>query len=159
MSYPYAPPPGYPQQGYPQQGYPPPGYPPPGRLPDDSTLDLLGVLFYVYAGLVALVGLGLGGVGVVEAVVASTVVATAHAPPAAAFGALFLFLFAGLGVLLLGKAVLVFFAGRALRGRTSFVLPIVAACLSLLNFPLGTALGVATLVFLNKPEVKARFRR
>jgi hypothetical protein len=69
------------------------------------------------------------------------------------FGVIF-----GLAALfLIGKAIVIMFAGRALRERKSYILCMVAACLAVMNIPLGTGLAIFTFVLLTKPSVKYRF--
>jgi hypothetical protein len=54
-------------------------------------------------------------------------------------------------------AACVFFAGRYLAGRTHYTYCLVLACVSCVFMPLGTALGVFTLIVLLRPSVKALF--
>jgi Na+/H+ antiporter NhaB len=102
--------------------------------------------------------LAMGGIALVPMVLVAAAAGQKGAAPAAAFGGLLLVLFAFVGVLFVVKAILLIFAGRSLRRRSGYVLAMIAACLALINFPFGTALGVATFVILQKPGVKARFR-
>jgi hypothetical protein len=48
-------------------------------------------------------------------------------------------------------------AGFGMWKKKSFAICLVAASLALTNFPLGTALGICTLVFLNKDTIKRCF--
>lgn len=52
---------------------------------------------------------------------------------------------------------LTFLAGRRLSERRSRTLCMVVACISCLSVPLGTALGVFSLIVLSRPSVKALF--
>lgn len=54
-------------------------------------------------------------------------------------------------------AVLTFIAGRSIKERKRHTLCLIVAGLHCLNIPLGTALGVPTIVVLTKPHVKALF--
>ena len=65
----------------------------------------------------------------------------------------------GLFVLLFGvvMAGLNVWSGQSLRDRRNRVFCLVSACISLLNFPLGTVIGISTLIVLNRPSVRALF--
>jgi hypothetical protein len=52
---------------------------------------------------------------------------------------------------------LTLFAGRCLKRRSRRAFVITMACLNLLFLPLGTLLGVATLMVLTRPSVKAAY--
>ncbi|MGJ7901579.1 hypothetical protein [Lysobacter sp. 1R34A] len=52
---------------------------------------------------------------------------------------------------------LTFLAGRRLSQRRGRTLCMVVACISCLSVPLGTALGVFSLIVLSRPSVKALF--
>lgn len=54
-------------------------------------------------------------------------------------------------------ALLTFFAGRALSARRSWTFVFVMACVQCLWVPVGTALGVFTIIVLQRPSVKALF--
>jgi hypothetical protein len=54
-------------------------------------------------------------------------------------------------------AILNFLAGRALARRERRTLCLVVACLNCLHMPLGTLLGVFTLIVLGRPTVKSLF--
>jgi hypothetical protein len=71
----------------------------------------------------------------------------------AAFRPLFYFLF----LLLAAKAVLCVLAGLAITRRRRWTLCIVAACISLVDLPLGTVLGIFTLLLLYDPATRAEF--
>jgi hypothetical protein len=72
-----------------------------------------------------------------------------------------LFLIAGLFFFLLGQgvAVCVFLTGRFIKQRRHWTFCIVMSALACSAFPLGTLLGVFTLVLLLKPEVKSLFQK
>lgn len=71
------------------------------------------------------------------------------------------FLFVGIGVVVLifglGIAAAVFFAGRSLAQHRRHTYCIVMAGIECLSVPLGTLLGVFTIVVLMRPAVKALF--
>jgi hypothetical protein len=71
-----------------------------------------------------------------------------------------LFLIAGgAAFLILGvtMALLMFFAGRSIRDRRRRMFCMILAGLNCLQVPFGTAMGVCTIMVLNRPEVKLLF--
>jgi len=125
---------------------------------DKDTLHLLSIFHYILAGLIALVaciplihftvGLGLvfGGIGENE--------------PALGFMGAFFTLFAGAIILVgWGLAFLVFLAGKNLDRQTKYQLCTVGAAVLCIFMPMGTILGVFTLVTLQGESVKALFDR
>jgi uncharacterized membrane protein YedE/YeeE len=160
-----APPPG---GGY---GAPPPGYyPAPAHYPppygagalsaeDESQLNLLAVFYFIYAGLVALVGLFFG-IYIVLGIALATdpTVSSGSGPPPAAIGGIFAAIGAIAMLLMWGKAALLVWSAISLRARRRWVVSFVVACITALNIPIGTALGIFTLVVLNRPSVKARYQ-
>jgi hypothetical protein len=145
----------YPGQ-YPAQ-YPP--QPPPGlTAQDESNLNVLGILFFVYAGIVGIGALALSAFAVVPAILISgAAAAPPGAPPPMLFGGIFAALFGLFALLLAVKCVILILAGRALGRRQHYVLVMIGACASLFTFPLGTALGVCTILMLQRPGVKVAF--
>jgi hypothetical protein len=125
---------------------------------DDEQLQLLSTFHYVLAGLCALISLlpllyfGMG----------LAMLAGAGRGAAGPFGPLFAgCVVAGLGGLFLafavGYTVSLFFAARFLAARRRHTFCVVVAALSCSFSPLGTVLGVFTLIVLFRPSVKARF--
>lgn len=122
---------------------------------DEQNLDLLGTLHYVLGGILALfacipfihVALGLAIMwGAIDG----------EAPPRV-FGLIFFLV--GLTVVLFGwaLAIAVVIAGARLRQRRSWTYCMVVAAISTLFMPMGTALGIFTIIVLNKEEVRALF--
>ncbi len=129
-------------------------------------LELLGIFHYVVAGLSLFCG-GLYGlwlilfVGSMKTIIERSAERSREAPPPEVLGA-FSGLFAGMGVMVIvvsaGSAVLFGVAGYCLRSRQAWVYCVVVAALSLLWWaPLGTVLGVFSLIVLMRPEAKALF--
>lgn len=143
--------------------YAPPPYPPypapPAMLSkqDEDQLNVLSILFYVYAAFVGLTGFAIGGVAVLPAILIPASVGAHGRAGAFVVGGVFLVIFGALALLLAAKAVVMVLAGRAMAQRSGYTMCMVGACVALMNIPLGTALGIFTITVLQKPTVKARF--
>lgn len=123
---------------------------------DEKNLDLLGILHYVMGGFAALAGfiplfhLGFG------IAILSGFFNGQDAPPALV-GWIFI-LFAVVFILITWTmAVLLIVSGKRLRQRRSHTFCLVVAAILCLNVPLGTILGVFTIVTLLKDSVKELF--
>jgi len=141
---------------------PPPVTPDLLRAEDAEHLKLLSVFHYVMAGLAAVGGCLLMIYFVVAAYMVSGVLSSmpagpgAPAPPAAAgwfVGAVGVFFCVGIW----GIAAAYFLCGRWLAARRNRSFCFVVACLSCINFPLGTVLGIFTIVVLQRPGVQWLF--
>jgi hypothetical protein len=130
------------------------------RSQDEEHLNILAILHYVYGGLVALGGcfpliyVGLGAFVVSESMKPRN---PGNAPPPEmgyffiVFGLLFsLFLWAVAG--------LVITSGRYLSRRRNWMFCLIIAALECVNMPLGTILGVFTIIVLVRPSVKELFQ-
>ncbi len=149
----YAPPGPPPPQGY--------GYGPqqPGGTPEDvAQLDALSIGHFVYAALFGLVSLVVGAV-LLAAMLATVGAASSRngGPAAAAVVGVVDVVLGILVVLFLAKTALLAYSGLCIRKRRHRMLSVVMACLACFNIPLGTALGVFTLVVLSRPSVKAMY--
>ncbi len=152
---------GAPPQGYAPQGpYPHPGVP---TAEDESNLNTLAICHYIYGGFMALGGL----VGVVYVIIGIALAASSlgasgggpGGPPPAAIGGIFAFFGGVISLFIWAMAALVVYSGMSLKKRQRKTLSLVMACVCCMNIPLGTALGVFTLIVLNKPGVKAIYDR
>ncbi|MGD9628044.1 MAG: hypothetical protein AB7V18_02240 [Pyrinomonadaceae bacterium] len=117
---------------------------------------LISIFFYVQGGLQAVGGLALG---IIYGVIGTAMLAAAQRDEEQMMGGIFLVLGIVLGALLLVFAAIDIFAATKMRklqpiGRT---VGIVVGCLSLLSFPLGTALGIYTLWFFFGDQGKALY--
>ena len=126
---------------------------------DEQQLNLLGTLHYVFAGLCTLgacVFIVHLVIGLMVLINPESMQSKGDMPPEA-MGWMFTVM-GGAG--LLGGwtlAALVLFAGRALKRRVRHVYCMVIAALCCLMFPLGTALGIFSLVVLARAPVKELF--
>ncbi len=124
---------------------------------DNEHLRLLTIFHYVFAGMSALfacfpiihlmVGLGIVVFGQRGG---------SNAPPAF-MGWIFVafaLVFISVGWTV---AILVFFGGRNLAVRKRYTFCLVVACVECVFMPLGTILGVFTIIVLSRPTVKALF--
>jgi hypothetical protein len=125
---------------------------------DREHLRLLAIFYYIWAGLQSLGGLiGLAFMGVGAFIASSPQVAQTNNPPPPWFGAIF----AGIGALVFvaveGMAALSFFTGRFLSRRQHHTFCIVISAINCMSLPLGTALGVFSILVLQRSSVKALF--
>jgi len=125
---------------------------------DEEHLKLLSILHYVWGGL-TVVGCCIGGLyaliggGVLVAALAND----GHNGPPAAVGGVFFFIGGFIALLAATFSVLTILAGRSLARRKHYIFCMVMACVSCLSIPLGTALGVFTMIVLMRPSVKQLF--
>lgn len=130
------------------------------KTQDEQHLDILAILHYVFAGLMALFGffpfihVGMGVFILRESNVPSS--GRGSPPPP---GMAYLFILMGLLfiVLLWTLAVLAAVTGRNLKRRKNRMFCLIVAGVECLNTPLGTILGVFTIIVLCKPNVVALF--
>lgn len=129
---------------------------------DREHLKILAILHYIYGGLTALAGCA----GVIYIAIGAAMVAnpsafdgtnTGNPPPPAWMGSFFF----GLGgcIMLMAWALggLIIYAGRCLTSNRHRILCMVLAGIMCLSVPLGTLLGVFTLIVLARPSVIAMF--
>ncbi|HOI54609.1 MAG TPA: hypothetical protein PLP01_05135 [Phycisphaerae bacterium] len=127
---------------------------------DAEHLNLLSIFTYIYAGLMALtscVAIIYVGLGIAMIAAPQTMGGPGGESPPEALGWIFILL--GGFVLLLGWtiAALIALAGRNLRRRSRYWYCFVMACLMCLSVPMGTVLGVFTILVLCRPTVKTAF--
>jgi hypothetical protein len=125
---------------------------------DREQLRLLTIFYYVWAGFQSLGGLiGLAFIGAGAFIASSPQIAQGTEPPPPWFGAVF----AGIGALVFvsveGMAALSFFTGRFLSRRLHHTFCVVISVLNCLSLPFGTALGVFSILVLQRSSVKALF--
>ena len=133
----------------------------PGANPKDlEHLRLLSIFHYVIAGFIALFSLfpllhvGMG-IAMLSGVMPSN--GAANSGDEAMIG--WVFILIGGGFVLFGELVafLLFRAGRCLKQQKSYTYCLVMAAIACLFMPLGTVLGVFTIIVLVRPSVKTLF--
>ena len=125
----------------------------------NDTLNLLSVLFYVMGGLIALFSL-FPIIHFIVGFVLTTMPSTKDGEQIPKiFGLIFMIL--PLFFIIIGEtfAICVIMAGRMLRQRHSYVFCLAIAGVLCLFMPLGTLLGVFTIITLMKEETKELFTR
>jgi hypothetical protein len=126
---------------------------------DDDHLRVLSILHYVYGGL-ALVG---GLFPLIYVFIGVLMVSGAMAGPRpgsgppAVVGWFFIVIPGFVSVLAWAMGLCVLYAGYALSQRRRYLFCFVMAALCCINVPLGTALGVFTIIVLARPSVKEAF--
>jgi len=130
------------------------------RSKDESDLNLLSILHYVWTGLLGCSSIGIVAYFVLIAgLVASTPThgtSTGHEAEAAGVVVVIGLV---IGLFTLPMVILHLLAAQGLKRRTRYVLIMVMAGFSCLSMPLGTALGIWTFVVLGRPSVKSLFGR
>jgi hypothetical protein len=123
---------------------------------DEDQLKLLSILYYVWGGLTACFSC----FGLVYSLVIGGVLTAAsregNGPPPWVGGMVFIIV--GFAVLFaIAVAVLTIMTGRYLAQRRSYTFCFVMAVITCLSVPIGTALGVFTIIVLMRPSVKQLF--
>ncbi|MBC8103091.1 MAG: hypothetical protein H7Z41_10945 [Cytophagales bacterium] len=127
---------------------------------DEDNLRLLSIFHYVLGG-VTILGASIFlihfGMGLAMLLNPGWMKESNGDAPPAFMG--WLFTLMGGGAVAVGWALggLTIHAGRCLARRTGYTLALVMACLNCLHAPMGTALGIFTILVLNRPSVKAMF--
>jgi hypothetical protein len=127
---------------------------------DRSHLNTLAICHYVAGGLTVLFSSvfiihGIMGIAVLTD---PTFFGGANPPPPAWFG--WIFAIMGFGAVALGWTLggLTIYSGRCIHRRRRRIFSIVIAALHCANFPLGTVLGVFTIIVLVRPSVAEIYR-
>ncbi|MBC2596042.1 hypothetical protein H5P28_17380 [Ruficoccus amylovorans] len=159
--------------------YDPPPPPPSGmpRREDISHLDTLAVVHYVVGGIFVFISclpllyLLLGTILVTGGAAAAASEAARHAhggmgaDPAqfalvpAALGGFFMVIFGLAALFNAAIGVGIILSGRFLRQQRNYIYSFVVACLMCLSVPLGTILGVFTIIVLSRESVKRLYGR
>ena len=125
-----------------------------GSAADNGQLTVLSVLWYVWGALYMIGGCGGGVFALLGGSVGAIDPADEQLQESAAV-ALGVIGCAAITVLVWGA--LTIFVGRSLATTRNRLLITIMSVINLLSFPLGTALGVFTLVVLSRPPVAALF--
>ena len=122
---------------------------------DAEQVRLLSILHYVFAGFTAVFAcLPLFYIGFAFMMLRD---AGRSGGPPAFVGILMVVLGFVAIVFALAMAALAAYAGKCLSDRKNYTFCIVIAALSCLSFPFGTALGIFTIIVLQRPAVRAMF--
>jgi hypothetical protein len=127
---------------------------------DLEHLKTLSICHYVLAGLCILpmlYGLFYMVMGLFFGAMMASVPQGRNEPPVALFGGIFIFIGLIVTVVALTFGILLYKSGRNLTSRNSYNLSFVVACISCIFMPLGTILGIFTIVVLTRDSVKALF--
>ncbi|MCK5132171.1 MAG: hypothetical protein KAR40_08495 [Candidatus Sabulitectum sp.] len=127
-------------------------------VPGKDTLHMLAVFHYVIAGLIALVAC----IPLIHLTVGLSLTVgaiTGDEPVLGIVGAVFTLVAALIILIGWGLAVFIFFVGRNLDRQTKYQFCMIGAGVLCIFMPLGTILGVFTLITLQEDSVKALFNR
>jgi len=126
---------------------------------DEKNLDLLAIFYYVFGGLTVLAscfGLLYVGLGIMFLMNPHGFEGGGQPPPPE-LG----YIFAGVGavitIVLLAWAAALVYTGRYLNRRVNRTFCFVIAAICCLSVPLGTILGIFTIIVLQRDSVKALF--
>lgn len=140
----------------------PPQYSPEAiQAKDESDLNLLSVLHYVWSGLLGCSAFGIVGYFIMIAAFVAQAPTGPHGNPhdqqmaAGVMGVMGIVM----GVFMIPLFVLHLLAAAGLKKRKRYMLAFVMSCFACLSVPLGTGLGVWTIMVLQRPSVKALFGR
>jgi hypothetical protein len=126
---------------------------------DQEHLRLLKIGYYLQAGMTCFFSLFALLYAAIGGLLSSGIFPVKQGPndDPRAFGMILVVIGVAIFILGLTGASLHFVAGRSLRDHRRRTLCLVMAGLSCLYIPWGTALGICTIVVLNRPEVKNLF--
>jgi hypothetical protein len=132
------------------------------RQIDAGHLRLLAIFHFVIAGMACLGILLMAGEFMLMHVIMAhpetwTKPAQANAPDPATFIAIFQWFFAAFGLWFVASAVLNVMSGLFLRARKHRVFSLVVAGLNCLHMPLGTVLGIFTIIVLVRSSVQEEY--
>ncbi len=126
---------------------------------DQDHLNLLGIFYYVWAGLSAFGGVA--SLFVFVLMIGGMSAAMANSGQGGGLPAeimvIMVIIVVFSVVLSLGSAVLYYYCGRFLRERRKRTFCFVIAVITCMSVPLGTILGIFTIVVLNRPSVQDAF--
>lgn len=126
---------------------------------DEEHLKLLSILHYVWGGL-AMCGVCFGALYFVLGGFLLGLAAQGQGDvPPAALGGLFSALGAGITLMAATVGGLNILVGRSLAQKRRYTLCLVMSGINCLSIPFGTALGVFTIMVLQRPGVQQRFGR
>jgi len=127
---------------------------------DLSHLKILSICFYVKAGLTALTALIFSIYVILGAVfMTADIPRKAGDPPPELMGGIFAFVGIVLMAIFFILAFLAFYAGRSLSKHKNYTFCLVIAGLVCLSMPLGTILGIFTIMVLMRDSVKTLFTK
>jgi hypothetical protein len=130
--------------------------------PNLEHLRLLSIFHYVMGGMTGLMSLiplvhVSMGIAIVAGGFGPSGGSSGGAPPPAFMG--WFFIGIGATIIILGEtlAICTLLAGRYLSTKQAWMFCIIVAALNCLHMPLGTTLGIFTIIVLIRPEVKQLF--
>ncbi|MDX2177742.1 MAG: hypothetical protein SF028_14870 [Candidatus Sumerlaeia bacterium] len=129
---------------------------------DARYLDLLGWAHYILGALTLLCGSFpvihlVVGIGILTGRMQGPPPGTQGEPMVKAVGGLFVVVAAAIILVAWALGIATMLAGRYLRERRRRMFCTVVAAVNCMSFPVGTAVGVLTIILLNKPDVSGVF--
>ena len=132
-----------------------------GRFsPDEEHVRILSIMFYVFGGLGALGGLfPLIYVALGVAFLSGGMGGPRGGGPPPEMGWFFIVFGGGISLFIWAMALCTLFTGYNLSRKKRYMFCFVIACICCMSVPLGTILGVFTIVVLARPAVKELFEQ
>lgn len=134
------------------------------RSKDEGDLNLLSILHYVWTALLGCTTVGMVGYFVLIAAFIGNAPPGPHASSHAAHdqevaAGITVIVGVVMALIMIPLVVLHLLAASGLKKRTRYMLTFIMSCFTCMSFPLGTALGVWSIIVLQRPGVKALFGR
>ena len=124
---------------------------------DQSHVRILSILHYIFSGWDAFGG----SIPLIHFTVGIAILSGAfdggRNPPPPLMGVIFTSVGGSISLLFWSLAIMKFFAARCLRSHTGYRYCQIVAMIECVQFPLGPALGIFTLIVLSRPRVKMLF--
>jgi hypothetical protein len=125
---------------------------------DAQHLQLLSIFHYVVGGLAGLFGcFPILHLAIGIAAVTGALDDGSGSPPPAAFGWIFILVAASMMAFMWAMAIAIIVAGWMLAARRAYTYCLVVAGVECMFMPVGTVLGVLTIIVLVRPSVKQLF--
>ncbi len=129
------------------------------RAKDESDLNLLSVLHYVWTGFLGCSAVGIVAYFAMIGAIVANEPSRGHAHDQEVAAGVMVVMGVVMALVMLPLFILHLLAAAGLKKRTRYMLIFVMSCFACLSVPLGTGLGIWTILVLQRPGVKALFGR
>ncbi len=129
------------------------------RAKDESDLNTLSILHYIWTGLLGCSAFGIVGYFIAIAAFVANAPSHSHAADNEMAAGVMVIMGVVMGVLMIPLFILHLLAAAGLKKRTRYTLALVMSGFACLSVPFGTGLGIWTIMVLQRPTVKSLFAR